>query len=493
MSDDKTEYTFWWFIENYSYCWHKVGEKLTSPEFTADGLKGTVWHVSLFPRGEKEEGIMSLFLNRNSVDDGTEDFQIQYELAILAANGPAVCSSKYDVSFKRGIGYGCTLVLPMNDVLRRKEAYLPQDALTVRCKIWIGDKRIQHATVTVARTRIGIEHISFVLLRFNGDFSALKQKGNIIVPIKTASLDLLCSLYFSDELFGDEKVIVEIKSSDDDDILSRCKLSLLDGSGKEVACGEFDNRFDATRKDIMQVPHSITSHKIPKSDGDEFSLLCECTFSTGTEYEKIERTLYEMPLLVFNRIISDEKTKKISDCSSLPDDLKGIYDDKCLTDVKLKTKTKSFPAHKAVLCARSPVFKATLTNDMKEKINNVIHVDDLDDETVQQLLLFLYSDKVENQQWESAIKLYYASDKYAVEKLKLMCSSFLLASLSASTASEVLLLADRHSDTDFKKSVEDFILNHEEQVFGSDEWEKLTETNPLLVSKTMLLKYKRNI
>ncbi|CAL1281807.1 unnamed protein product [Larinioides sclopetarius] len=63
--------------------------------------------------------------------------------------------------------------------------------------------------------------------------------------------------------------------------------------------------------------------------------------------------------------------------------------------------------------------------------------------------------------------------------------------VSTSNASELLLLADTHSDTQLKENAEDFIFQNEEEVFGSEEWERLIETNPQLVIKTMHLKYKK--
>ncbi|CAL1294974.1 unnamed protein product [Larinioides sclopetarius] len=92
--------------------------------------------------------------------------------------------------------------------------------------------------------------------------------------------------------------------------------------------------------------------------------------------------------------------------------------------------------------------------------------------------------------WDSATKLYYAGDKYQIERLKVICSSFLVDNLWISSASELLILADTHSDSDLKKAVEDFILRHEKQVFESEEWEKLTKVNSELALKTMLRKYK---
>ncbi|CAL1299508.1 unnamed protein product [Larinioides sclopetarius] len=184
-------------------------------------------------------------------------------------------------------------------------------------------------------------------------------------------------------------------------------------------------------------------------------------------------------------------TEKIYRYPSGFEDIKALYTNKSLTDVQLKTKTKAFPAHKMVLCARSPVFKRMMTNDMKEKNSNCIEIGDMGDDVIQQLLLFLYSDNVENLQWEMATQLYYAADKYEVGRLKEVCSSFLLENLTPTNAGELLLLADTHSDGDLKKLTEDFILEHEKEVFGSKEWDRLMETNSQLAGKTMQLKYKR--
>ncbi|GBM67082.1 Protein roadkill [Araneus ventricosus] len=143
-------------------------------------------------------------------------------------------------------------------------------------------------------------------------------------------------------------------------------------------------------------------------------------------------------------------------------DMKAIYKTQCFADVELETKTKSFPAHKIVLCSRSSVFKAMMISDMKEKNTECIQVDDLENDTVEQLLLFLYSDSLPNIQLKSATQLYYAADKYQIGKLKEMCSSFFTQNLSASNAGDLLLLADTHNYSNLRKVAEDFILEHED-------------------------------
>ncbi|GBM57770.1 Speckle-type POZ protein B [Araneus ventricosus] len=297
-------------------------------------------------------------------------------------------------------------------------------------------------------------------------------------------------------------MMFEIELSDVDRILWKCELSLLDGSGNVIACGQTDNRYDAARKRIHTLPLSLTrdgilNRKREYLPDDKLSLICECTFSSELKLRTIEETLNEVPLAVMKRKrnyvrrMNDYKASKTCTNPSVTEDMKSLYINQYLTDVEVKTNTKSFPAHKIVLCTRSPVFKAMMTKDMKEKTTNCICVDDLEDDIVQQLLIFLYSDNIENLQWENATRLYYAADKYQIGKLKEVCSCFFIENLTTSKAIELLLLADTHSDGDLKKSLQDFILENEEEIFVSKEWGMLMETNPLLVMQTMQLKYQK--
>ncbi|CAL1284122.1 unnamed protein product [Larinioides sclopetarius] len=506
MNNGKKEHTLLWLIENYSYCWHNNGDRLYSPNFIAPELEGTEWCLHLFPRGGRkgDSGYISVYLNRNEKDDGPEKVSLEYELSVLTADGATVCSHDLKYNFKRGGGYGKSQLIQMDEVFScRKVDYLTHN-LTVCCKMWMGNGDIHKVGQSSARTRIGIEKISFLLVVEN--FTELEPNQKKIIHIQSPSkkeCDISTSLYLTDNSCCEGKIIVETVPSDSKHILLTQKHFVIDGYGNMIACGEVDNRFDATRKDIQKLPLTLTRQLILKRKSeyltnDKLSLLCECTFSTGEEVVKIEEIKHGLPMVAFNQIYNNVHNKdgcnipeKRSVCLSALDDLTTIFKNQCLTDMEIKTKRKSFPVHKIILCARSSVFKAMLTNDMKEKNNNCIQVDDLEDDIVKQLLHFMYSDSLENLDWNSAVKLYYAGDKYSIEKLKFLCCSYLVDNISVSNSSELLLLADTHNDSDLKKLVEDFILKYEEEVFGSDEWEQLIETNPQLVIKTMHLKYKR--
>ncbi|GBO21425.1 Speckle-type POZ protein B [Araneus ventricosus] len=482
MYSGRKVFTFFWFIENYSYNWHKHGEKLFSPSFTADGLEGT-YNLQLYPRGVTEvfNNLVSLDLERSASNEGSENALISYELSILAADQ-----------------YERFTLLKIDEILSGRRAdFLPEDILTVRCKIMKGQGKVHEVAPICARTRIGIEKISFLHVVEN--FSSLEPNQKHTIEIRSHYQNecfALNSLYFTRDSRLGEEMVVEIMPSDSNHVLAKRKISLF-RSGEVIACGKIENRFDVLRKDIRKLPLSVTRQAILDKKSEylqdgKLSLLCECVFSTGLKFEKIEETEHNIcaAAIRLNRKVY-KTAKKMSAHPSISEDMKALYVNQSLTDVELITKTKAFPAHKIVLCARSPVFKAMLINEMKEKNTNCIQVDDLGDDVVQQLLLFLYSDTVENFEWEIATQLYYAADKYQVGKLKELCSPFLVESLTPNNAGELLLLADTHSDSDLKKVVEDFILEHDQQVFGSEEWEMLMETNPLLFMKAMHLKYKR--
>ncbi|GIY19776.1 hypothetical protein CEXT_658681 [Caerostris extrusa] len=51
------------------------------------------------------------------------------------------------------------------------------------------------------------------------------------------------------------------------------------------------------------------------------------------------------------------------------------------------------------------------------------------------------------------------------------------------------MIADLHHDERLKSATSEFILKHDKEIFNSDEWKRLMETNGKLAADTMLLKF----
>ncbi|XP_055944473.1 uncharacterized protein LOC129975435 [Argiope bruennichi] len=290
----------------------------------------------------------------------------------------------------------------------------------------------------------------------------------------------------------EEVVIVDIYSHSKNVYLITCQIYLINSAGKETSCGKIDARTHMDSKPSFRFPLNIRKKnllddKLEYLPNDSLTLRCECTVSTGIEFQRIEETFYDLHLIpFFKRTLHDSTVAPTpAKLKGVVDDLRSLYKDQIAGDVQLKAASKTFSAHKSVLCARSPVFRSMLTTNMKEKIMERIQIDDLDDDTIDQFLLFLYTDDLEDLQWESAMKLYYAADKYQVQLLKYLCSSFLVARLDISNVTDLLCLADRHQDSSLKTDVENFISTNSKKLFCTDEWERFMETNPKLAMKTM--------
>ncbi|GIX69772.1 TD and POZ domain-containing protein 5 [Caerostris extrusa] len=200
---------------------------------------------------------------------------------------------------------------------------------------------------------------------------------------------------------------------------------------------------------------------------DILTFRCRCTFTSGYDCEIIDETTCGLHLLTeIRREIPPEIPQKskssvseaTSDSPTALQDFKALFNDPVLSDVKIMTKTKTFPAHKMVLCARSAVFRAMLTNEMKEKSTEIIRIDDLEDNIVHHFLLFLYTDDIKNLLSDTVKELYYAADKYDVPLLKEKCTAFMKKNLSIKNACDLLQLADIHQDSCLKTFVEDFIF-----------------------------------
>ncbi|GFQ89226.1 TD and POZ domain-containing protein 3 [Trichonephila clavata] len=217
---------------------------------------------------------------------------------------------------------------------------------------------------------------------------------------------------------------------------------------------------------------------------DILSLYCECIFPTIISFEEIISTKFEViiPLSVPKVNIIGKQSDKVR---SLKEDFKTLYTDGTLSDIKLCTKTESFPVHAAILCARSPVFKDMFSDDIKEKFKGSVDIIDLDNNTIRRMLLYMYTDRLEDLQWESALQLYEAAGKYEILSLREKCSAFMEDHLSTTNACDALVLADRHQDSIFKEAVQNYIIYHDRWTFCSKEWEILLENHSKLAAETM--------
>ncbi|GBM29081.1 Protein roadkill [Araneus ventricosus] len=510
-SDVDSGFHFIWDIENIDICFYE--QRITSPTFVANNLNQTEWCMSLHP--SIEENKFMLALTRTDSGNGTESISIDFAVSVSTSDGIQKVLNEEKAEFQKGSTSICYWIYGSPEVLHGED-------LTVFCHMQQNEKETFPHVRCLARTVIGKEERYGVwkVKSFKYLSPGVRKKFTLCSTAKQSPhIEVSGSLSKRSRLFH-----IELQVAHDKPIFIFGKISLLTANGelKWPTTGSFT--FDSstssqTYKFPLILKHGYLApafvcprfrYLLPQG---ALTLLCEFNISTGMQYSEIiesnHLTQYYRELT--HRRISRSKSEELpldtededtddtehisvnSDANSstpqtLKEDLKKFYKQKKHCDITLKAGNKSFPAHRSILCSRSSVFSSMFDHDMKETIKKEVDIVDMDADTLDRFLLFLYSETLEDLQWNRATKLLYAANKYQVESLKKECSSFLMSHLTASNVCEALVLADLYQDDQLTAKCQDFILENASEIFSSREWEIFTVANPLLSTK-MLQRY----
>ena len=101
-------------------------------------------------------------------------------------------------------------------------------------------------------------------------------------------------------------------------------------------------------------------------------------------------------------------------------DYNNLLETGTFSDVTIKCEGVELACHKVILGARSPVFNAMFVHNMTESQEKKIDIEDLDIETVKDMLKYMYAGKIENLNTRSP-RLLEAADKYQLSELKEIC------------------------------------------------------------------------
>merc|ERR1719309_195998 len=168
--------------------------------------------------------------------------------------------------------------------------------------------------------------------------------------------------------------------------------------------------------------------------------------------------------------------------STLAEDLAAIQYDSSFSDVTLKTKGRSFKAHRVILAARSPVFRAMFTHNMQEAKNNEVIIKDIDAEVMEELLRFVYTNKVQDIT-KIAKALLAAADKYALDSLKVVCESTLIGQMTVEDVASILVLSDLHRCNHLKDAALAMIKRFPDKLVKTAGWNEMVLGYPSLVAE----------
>ncbi|KAF8787857.1 TD and POZ domain-containing protein 5 [Argiope bruennichi] len=463
--------------------WMSRSKQLESPKFTADALQGTKWSLWLFlidgyyvDYGD----YVGIYLLRENNCCGKETIEVNYEIAILDKNGSFLRVENRKDSFSKYDIRGFPRYVTRKEVFfTKRESFLPEETLTVQCKLWNKEGKPVNSKHFYART-IFSENRKYFIWQIDA-FSTVEPGLRKKFKDNLFNFDLVLNGNLS------KKLDIDFISCHDNIKYIAINTYILDSTDIKENQGNKYYFVDDLKEGGLFPVFLFTNELISKRElylpNDVLSLEIRFIYWTIDHFGCNDES-GNLANKDFDLNDGEEKSEKMA---VLIDDLKSMFSDAILSDTELRTSTKSFPAHKNILSARSPVFRKMFGNDMKEKNSGHVDIIDFEDDTLHRMLLYIYTDSLEDLQFESAMKLYAAADKYEILSLRNKCSTFLKDSLCPNRACDVLILADMHHDDDLKSSVQSYILVHDE-VFSSLEWKHLMDSNVKLAADIMYRK-----
>ncbi|CAL1387406.1 unnamed protein product [Linum trigynum] len=126
-------------------------------------------------------------------------------------------------------------------------------------------------------------------------------------------------------------------------------------------------------------------------------------------------------------------------------------------DVVFRVGDETFRAHKSILAARSPLFRAQFFGLARDPYPNEVIVDDVHPSIFKAMLLFIYTDELPDvhdttsssrsstsEATNTMQHLLVAADMYNLDRLKVFCESKLSEEITALSVATTLALAEQH-------------------------------------------------
>ena len=115
------------------------------------------------------------------------------------------------------------------------------------------------------------------------------------------------------------------------------------------------------------------------------------------------------------------------------------------TDVCIKAGEKSFQAHRLILSCCSGYFRTVFLTDTKEKYGNTVEIEEVDATSLELLIYFIYTGKLDINQ-KNVFELLPASDYLQIDEAQQLCLHFLSNSISIETWFKILKMTDLYQN-----------------------------------------------
>ena len=178
----------------------------------------------------------------------------------------------------------------------------------------------------------------------------------------------------------------------------------------------------------------------------------------------------------------------------LVEDMRRLIDNPDISDVVFLVEGREIHAVRAHLGVRSEHFRALLFGGMRESSRSsnsnidgkvVIPMPEVQYDVFMRILEFMYTDAVVDLNYDLAVPLLIAAERYLLDRLKALCEEVIRRNVSSKNVVAVLIASYRHNAAGLKEICLQFITDNLEMVKQTDEFADLTHEPELLLEIIM--------
>jgi len=248
-----------------------------------------------------------------------------------------------------------------------------------------------------------------------------------------------------DKIFRKQKIILE-----SDTQICRPMFGLL------------ANKF--IKHDLLRLDQQSQSRQIIPED--KLTVMCEITIE-GKDVQHSSLTKLQSRPTSTSKIFPEKFNS----------DFNFLLESGQLTDVTIKCQGRELNCHKVILAARSPLFNALFIQQTMDSHQNEIKIEDLDIDTLQEMLKYIYAGTIDKLSTRSG-RLLEAAEKYQLPELKRICEEELCETLTVDSCLDCLVLAHLYNAPDLKEAAVKFVVSRSAEFV--DQIDKFTAYPELL-------------
>ena len=174
-------------------------------------------------------------------------------------------------------------------------------------------------------------------------------------------------------------------------------------------------------------------------------------------------------------IWASHQIKQSSDNTALSS-LARMLQEGILCDITINADDGSIRAHRAILAARSPVFRSMFSHDLREKELSTVDISDMSLDACRGFLNYIYGNLRSEEFLAHRLALLGAADKYDIADLKEACVESLLEDIDARNVIERLQTGHLYRLQRLKDSCLRFLVDFRKVYEMQDEFSAFLQT-----------------